>query len=207
MPSVSKFDMQGNQLGSVDLKDEIFGVEPNEGLVHQAVVRHLANLRAGTADTKTRAEVSGGGKKPWRQKGTGRARHGSTRSPIWRKGGVVWGPHPRSYQQALPKKMRKLAIKCVLSDKVRDNGLIVVDRLALETYKTKQFVKVFESLKLDDKSLFVLGAPDHKVQKSAGNVPYLKVIPWSELNAYDLLKYRRLVLTEDAVSAIEEAYK
>ncbi|HEY3998054.1 MAG TPA: 50S ribosomal protein L4 [Candidatus Xenobia bacterium] len=207
MPSVNKFDMQGNALGSIELKEEIFGVAANPAILHQSVVRHQANMRGGNADTKTRAEVSGGGKKPWRQKGTGRARHGSTRSPIWRKGGVVWGPHPRSYNQSLNRKMRKLAIKVALSDKVRNNALTVLDKMTLDTFKTKQFVNVLDALKLDQTSLFVLGAPDHKTRKSADNLPHVKVIDWSELSTYDLLKYRRLVLTQDAVAAIEEAFQ
>ncbi|MHB2018103.1 MAG: 50S ribosomal protein L4 [Candidatus Xenobia bacterium] len=208
MATVNKFDMQGNLLGSLELKDEIFGVESNEALVHQAVVRHLANRRAGTADTKTRAEVSGGGRKPWRQKGTGRARHGSTRSPIWKHGGVVWGPHPRSYEQGLNKKMRKLALKVVLSDKVRQSKLLAMDRLAMEGFKTKQFVGIHTALKLGgESSLYVLGEPQQQVQKSASNVPFAKVVTWSELNVFDLLKYKQVVLTEDAIAKIEEAFK
>lgn len=229
MPQVAMYDQQGASKGTIDLNDAVFGAPMRRDLLHQAVVRHLANLRAGTADTKGRGEVRGGGKKPWRQKGTGRARHGSTRSPIWRKGGVVWGPHPRSYNQALPRKMRRLALRSALSTKVSSNALVALNELKFEGYKTREFVKVLENLKLSDqallseeyaqqmkskrhttrvathKALVVVAERHPHLDGSAANVPNVKVVTPDEVNVYDVLKYRRLVITKDAIARIEEA--
>lgn len=228
MPQVALFDQQGASQGSIDLSDDVFGAPMRRDLLHQAVVRHLANRRAGTADCKTRAEVRGGGRKPWRQKGTGRARHGSTRSPIWRKGGVVFGPHPRSYVQAMPRKMRRLALRSALSSKVTGNHLVALSGLAFDGFKTRDFVKVLENLKLTDKVLLAEEYPQqlksvrrttrvatHKalvivadrnehVFGSAANIPNVKVVTPEELNVYDVLKYRRVVVTKDAITRIEE---
>jgi large subunit ribosomal protein L4 len=228
MPQVALFDQQGASQGTIELSDSVFGAPMRRDLLHQAVVRHLANRRAGTADTKGRGEVSGGGRKPWRQKGTGRARHGSTRSPIWRKGGVVFGPHPRSYVQAMPRKMRRLALRSALSSKVSANALVALDALKLNDYKTREFVKVLEALKLSDKQLLteeyaqqlkstrrvtrvathkalvVVGARDEHVMTSARNVANIKIVTPEEVNVYDVLKYRRVVITKDAIARIEE---
>lgn len=228
MPQVSLYDQQGASQGTIALNDDVFGAPLRRDLLHQAVVRHLANRRSGTADCKTRAEVSGGGRKPWRQKGTGRARHGSTRSPIWRKGGVVFGPHPRSYVQAMPRKMRRLALRSALSSKVTGNALVALNGLAFESFKTRDFVKVLENLKLSDKlllaeeypqqlksvrrttrvathkALVVVADRDERVFGSARNVPNVKVVTPDELNVYDVLKYRRVVVTKDAIARIEE---
>lgn len=228
MPQVSLFDQQGASQGTIELSDSIFGAPLRRDLLHQAVVRHLANQRAGTADTKGRGEVSGGGRKPWRQKGTGRARHGSTRSPIWRKGGVVFGPHPRSYNQAMPRKMRRLALRSALSTKVTANALVALSEFTLENYKTRDFVKVLENLKLSDKALLaedctqqmkstrrltrvathkaLVVVADHNEQifGSARNVPNVKVVTPDQVNVYDVLKYRRVVITKDAIARIEE---
>jgi large subunit ribosomal protein L4 len=227
--------MKGKSVGSLDLSEAVFAAPLRRDLLHQAVLRHLANRRGGNADTKTRAEVRGGGRKPWRQKGTGRSRHGSFRSPIWRKGGVVWGPHPRKYTQALPRKMRRLALASALSTKVANSALLALDKLALDEFKTKNFVAVLEALKLSDKALLeaaasnghsqqllstrhknrvathkalvVINERDEKVLVSAANVPNVKVVTPSEINVYDVLKYRRIVITKDAIAAIEEALK
>ena len=205
---VDVHDTKGAVVDTTELDDSVWGIEPNIQVMHQALLRQLANARLGTRDTKTRGEVRGGGRKPWRQKGTGRARHGSTRSPIWKKGGVVWGPHPRSYQQSLNKKMRKLALKVVLSDKVRQSKLLAMDKLSMDSYKTKQFVGVHTALKFGtESSLYVIGEAQQHVQRSAANLTFAKVVTWSELNVFDLLKYKQVVLTEDAITRIEEAFK
>lgn len=228
MPQISLFDQQGASQGTIDLSDEVFGAPMRRDLLHQAVVRHLANRRAGTADTKGRGEVRGGGRKPWRQKGTGRARHGSTRSPIWRKGGVVFGPHPRSYVQAMPRKMRRQALRTALSTKVSANALVALNELKFDNYKTREFIKVLENLKLSDKlllteeyaqqlkskrrvtrvathkALVVVADRNEHVLGSARNVANVKVVTPDEVNVYDVLKYRRIVITKDAIARIEE---
>lgn len=204
MPKVAVYDITGAQTGEMELSDTVFGVEMNESVVHQALVRQLANQRLGTAATKTRGMVRGGGRKPWRQKGTGRARAGTIRSPLWVGGGTVFGPQPRSYTQAMPRKARRLALKCALSAKVRDNELIVVENLALPEAKTKKMVEVLHNLQARDKALIILPQPDEVVQRSARNIPGVKTITTLGLNVYDILKHDSLVLTKDAVAKIEE---
>ncbi|ADL06911.1 50S ribosomal protein L4 [Thermosediminibacter oceani] len=206
MPKVALYNMQGQQVGEVELSDSVFGVEVKPEVMHQVVLNYLANQRVGTASTKTRAEVRGGGRKPWRQKGTGRARHGSIRSPLWRKGGIVFGPKPRSYKYTLPKKLKRLALKSALSAKVRDNEIIVLDRLTMEAPKTKEMVKVLSNLKADTKSLIVLDASDVNVVKSARNIPGVTTTTVNTLNVYDILNHDKLIMTMDAVKRVEEVY-
>ncbi|MCG0276135.1 MAG: 50S ribosomal protein L4 [Thermosediminibacteraceae bacterium] len=206
MPKVALYNMQGQQIGEVELSDSVFGVEVKPEVMHQVVVNYLANQRVGTASTKTRGEVRGGGRKPWRQKGTGRARHGSIRSPLWRKGGIVFGPKPRSYKYSVPKKLRRLALKSALSAKVRDNEIIVVDRLTMDAPKTKEMVKVLSNLNANTKSLIVLDAPDTNVVKSARNIPGVTTTTANTLNVYDVLNHEKLIMTMDAVKRVEEVY-
>ncbi|KYO63930.1 50S ribosomal protein L4 [Thermovenabulum gondwanense] len=206
MPKVALYNMQGERIGEVELADSVFGQEVKPEVMHQVVVNYLANQRLGTASTKTRGEVTGGGRKPWRQKGTGRARHGSIRSPLWIKGGIVFGPKPRSYKYRLPKKLKRVALKSALSAKVRDNEIIVVDKLEIEQPKTKVMVKVLENLKADKKSLIVLDSPDLNVQRSARNIPGVKTITVDTINVYDLLNHETLIMTLDAVKKVEEVY-
>ena len=203
MPKVALYNISGEQVGEVELNDAIFGIEPNEPVLHDAVVMQLANQRQGTHDTKTRAEVRGGGRKPWRQKGTGRARAGSTRSPIWRSGGVVFGPHPRDYSYSLPKKVRRLALKSALSSKVLDNDIIVLDGLTMDAPKTKEMSRILGNLKAD-KALVVTADRDVNVEKSARNIEGVKPLKAEGVNVYDLLKYTKLVITKDAVAKIDE---
>ncbi|MDK2785059.1 MAG: large subunit ribosomal protein [Bacillota bacterium] len=204
MPRVPVYNLMGETVGEIELADHVFAVPMNSGLIHQAVVRHLANRRRGTADTKTRAEVSGGGRKPWRQKGTGRARHGSIRSPLWRHGGVVFGPHPRSYAQDMPRKMRRLALKMALSEKVRNGELTVVEDLKLPAPKTKEMVKVLSNLGAPKKAFIVTPEPDEVVYRSSRNLPGVLAGGVHSLNVYDVLKYDRLILTKEAVAKVEE---
>ncbi|MGB9840432.1 50S ribosomal protein L4 [Thermovenabulum sp.] len=206
MPKVALYNMQGERIGEVELADSVFGQEVKPEVMHQVVVNYLANQRLGTASTKTRGEVTGGGRKPWRQKGTGRARHGSIRSPLWIKGGIVFGPKPRSYKYRLPKKLKRVALKSALSAKVRDNEIIVIDKLEIEQPKTKVMVKVLENLKADKKSLIVLDSPDINVQRSARNIPGVKTITVDTINVYDLLNHETLIMTLDAVKKVEEVY-
>ncbi|ABO48765.1 LSU ribosomal protein L4P [Desulforamulus reducens MI-1] len=203
MPKVALYNINGEQVGEVELKDEVFGIEPHEHVMHEAVNMQLANQRQGTHDTKTRAEVRGGGRKPWRQKGTGRARAGSSRSPIWRKGGIVFGPHPRDYAISLPKKVRRLALKSALSSKVLDQNIIVLDSLTMDAPKTKDMVRILGNLKAD-KALVVTATRDLNVEKSARNIEGVKPLKADGVNVYDLLKYTKLVITKDAVAKIEE---
>ncbi|SHE81387.1 LSU ribosomal protein L4P [Desulforamulus putei DSM 12395] len=203
MPKVALYNVNGEQVGEVELKDEVFGIEPHESVLHDAVTMQLANQRQGTHDTKTRAEVRGGGRKPWRQKGTGRARAGSTRSPIWRKGGIVFGPHPRDYSYSLPKKVRRLALKSALSSKVKSDNIIVLDTLTLEAPKTKEMVRILNNLNAK-KALVVTAERDVNVEKSARNIEGVKPLKAEGVNVYDLLKYTKLVITKDAVAKIEE---
>ena len=205
MPSIDVYNIEGKKVKSVDLKEEIFGIEPNEAVVHSVLVNFLANQRQGTQSTKTRAEVRGGGRKPWRQKGTGRARQGSIRAPQWMKGGIALGPKPRSYKYAIPKKMRQLAIKSVLTSKVEEKELIVVDKLELKEIKTKEMAKVLENLKTK-KALIVLSEKNLNVQASARNIENVKTALVNTINVYDLLKYDNLVVTEDAIKKLEEVY-
>ena len=206
MPKVDVYDIAGKKVDTVELKDEIFGIEPNEAVVHSVLVNYLANQRQGTQSTKTRAEVSGGGRKPWRQKGTGRARQGSIRAPQWIKGGIALGPKPRSYKYTVNKKERQLAVKSVLSSKVLENELVVVDSLPLNDIKTKEMVKALSNLKVEGKALIMLPEKNEKVQKSARNIEGVKTTLVETINVYDLLKYNKLVVTEDAVKKLEEVY-
>ena len=205
MASVSVYNMEGAQVGTIELSDSIFAVPVNEHLVHQAVVAQLANKRQGTQKAKTRSEVSGGGRKPWRQKGTGHARQGSTRSPQWTGGGVVFAPKPRDYSIKLNKKERRLAIKSALTTKVNESKLIVLDSFELDEIKTKKFVAVMNNLKAE-KALVVLNEKNDNVIKSANNVPTVKTALTNTINVYDILKYDTLVLTQDAVATIQEVY-
>ena len=205
MASVSVYNMEGNEVGTIELNDAVFGVDVNEHLVHMAVVAQLANKRQGTQKAKTRSEVSGGGRKPWRQKGTGHARQGSTRAPQWTGGGVVFAPTPRDYTIRLNKKEKRLALKSVLTSKVQENKLIVVDELKFDEIKTKNFVNVMNNLKAD-KALVVLNENDANVVLSARNIPTVKTALTNTINVYDILKYNTLILTKDAVATIEEVY-
>lgn len=206
MANVSVYNIEGKEVGKIDLSDAVFGVEVNEHLVHMAVVSQLANNRQGTQKAKTRSEVSGGGRKPWRQKGTGRARQGSIRAPQWIKGGIALGPKPRSYKYTVNKKERQLAVKSVLSSKVLENELVVVDSLPLNDIKTKEMVKALSNLKVEGKALIMLPEKNEKVQKSARNIEGVKTTLVETINVYDLLKYNKLVVTEDTVKKLEEVY-
>lgn len=205
MANVSVYNMEGNEVGTIELNDAVFGVDVNEHLVHMAVVAQLANKRQGTQKAKTRSEVSGGGRKPWRQKGTGHARQGSTRAPQWTGGGVVFAPTPRDYTIRLNKKEKRLALKSVLTSKVQENKLIVVDELKFDEIKTKNFVNVMNNLKAE-KALVVLNENDANVVLSARNIPTVKTALTNTINVYDILKYNTLILTKDAVATIEEVY-
>ena len=206
MPKVDVYDMKGKKVSDVELAESVFGIEPNEAVVHSVLVNFLANQRQGTQSTKTRSEVSGGGRKPWRQKGTGRARQGSIRAPQWIKGGIALGPKPRSYKYTVNKKERQLAVKSVLSSKVLENELVVVDSLPLNDIKTKEMVKALSNLKVEGKALIMLPEKNEKVQKSARNIEGVKTTLVETINVYDLLKYNKLVVTEDAVKKLEEVY-
>ena len=206
MANVSVYNMEGKEVGTVELNDAVFGVEVNEHLVHMAVVQQLANNRQGTQKAKTRGEVSGGGRKPWRQKGTGHARQGSTRSPQWKGGGVVFAPVPRDYSFKMNKKEKRAALKSVLSDKVAMSKLVVLDELKFDEIKTKKFKAVLENLKVEDKALVVLGEKDDVVIKSANNLPFVQTALPGTINVYDILKAGTLILTKDAVAKIEEVY-
>ena len=205
MANVSVFNMEGKEVGTIELNDAVFGVEVNEHLVHMAVVQQLANNRQGTQKAKTRSEVSGGGRKPWRQKGTGHARQGSTRAPQWTGGGVVFAPVPRDYSFKLNKKEKRAALKSALTSRVQDGKLIVVDELKFDEIKTKKFKAVMDNLKVT-KALVVLGENDEKVVMSARNIPTVKTAQVNTINVYDILKGDTLVLTKDAVAKIEEVY-
>ncbi len=204
MIEVPVYNMQGEVVGTRQLNPKVFGIEPNLAVMHQALVRQLANARLGTHKTKTRGEVRGGGRKPWRQKGTGRARQGSIRAPHWRKGGIVFGPRPRSYRQEMPKKMRRLAVRSALSVKVAEDGLRILDRLELETFRTKEMKALLERLDLaGKKTLIVLPEKDLVVQKSASNLPGVRTILALYLNVRDLLSYDYVLMPEAAVERIE----
>ena len=205
MANVSVFNMEGKEVGTIELNDAVFGVEVNEHLVHMAVVQQLANNRQGTQKAKTRAEVSGGGRKPWRQKGTGHARQGSIRAPQWKGGGVVFAPVPRDYSFKMNKKEKQAALKSVLSDKVAGGNLIVLDELKFDEIKTKNFVNVMKNLKVES-GLVVLAENDQNVVMSAKNVADVNTAQVNAINVYDILKAKTLVLTKDAVSKIEEVY-
>ncbi|AGB40202.1 50S ribosomal protein L4, bacterial/organelle [Halobacteroides halobius DSM 5150] len=205
MPELPLYDTEGQTVGNVDLNDEIFDVEINENVVHEAVTAQLAAKRAGTAKTKTRGQVRGGGRKPWRQKGTGRARHGSIRSPIWVGGGTTFGPQPRSYEKNVPKKVKKLAVKSALSAKVAENSLSVVDEFDFEQPKTKQMVSVLDNFKAADKKvLIVLNVRDNNIYKSASNIPGVKVVTSNQVNVYDVLNSDKVLITKGAINQVEE---
>ena len=205
MAKVSVYNMEGKEVGTIELNDAVFGVEVNEHLVHMAVVQQLANNRQGTQKAKTRSEVSVGGRKPWRQKGTGHARQGSTRSPQWTGGGVVFAPVPRDYSFKINKKEKRAALKSVLTSRVLDNKLIVVDELKFDEIKTKKFQAVMDNLKVK-KALVVIADNDEKITMSARNIPTVKTALVNSINVYDILKGDTLVLTKDAVAKIEEVY-
>ena len=205
MANVSVLNMEGKEVGTIELNDAVFGVPVNEHLVHMAVVQQLANNRQGTQKAKTRSEVSGGGRKPWRQKGTGHARQGSTRAPQWTGGGVVFAPVPRDYSFKLNKKEKRAALKSALTSRVLENKLIVVDELKFDEIKTKKFAAIMNNLKVS-KALVVLGENDEKVVMSARNIPAVKTAQVGTINVYDILKGDTLILTKDAVAKIEEVY-
>ena len=205
MANVSVYNMEGKEVGKMDLNDAVFGVEINEHLVHMAVVQNLANKRQGTQKAKTRSEVSGGGRKPWRQKGTGHARQGSTRAPQWKGGGVVFAPTPRDYSFKLNRKEKRAALKSVLTSRVQDNKLIVLDELKLDAIKTKEFKKVMDNLKVG-KAMVVIDGQDENVILSARNLPTVNTAMAENINVYDILKGDTLVLTKDAVAKIEEVF-
>lgn len=206
MPKVEVYNVEGKKVSDLELKEEVFGIKPNEAVVHSVLVNYLANQRQGTQSTKTRSEVRGGGKKPWRQKGTGRARQGSIRAPQWIKGGIALGPKPRSYQYRVNKKEKRLAIKSILSSKVLENNLVVVDQFDLKEIKTKQMATAMKNLKVAEKALIMLPTGDEKVQKSARNLEGVRTSSVATINVFDLLKYKKLVVTVDAVKKLEEVY-
>ena len=206
MPTISVYDMTGKQTGSMELSADIFGIEPNVAVMHSAVINYLANQRQGTQSTKTRSEVCGGGRKPWRQKGTGHARQGSTRSPQWTHGGIALGPKPRSYRFALPKKVRRLALKSAFSSKVMADEMLVLESLSLEEIKTKTIVNMLNALGADRKVLLVLPEKDEKVVLSARNIPGVKTALVNTLNVYDILNCDKFIVVKDAVAQLEEVY-
>ena len=206
MPKIDVYNMEGKKVIDVELNDNVFGIEPNEAVVHSVLVNYLANQRQGTQSTKTRSEVSGGGRKPWRQKGTGRARQGSIRAPQWVKGGIALGPRPRSYKYTVNKKERRLAIRSVLSSKVLENNLVVLDKAEMKEIKTQAMVKTLANLKVEGKTLILLPERNENVQKSARNIKNVKTTLVNTINVYDLLKYNKLVVTLDAVKKLEEVY-
>lgn len=204
MPKVSVLNQTGSSVGDIELNDAIFGIEPNEAVLFEALVQQRASLRQGNHKVKTRAEVAGGGRKPWRQKGTGRARQGSIRSPQWRGGGIVFGPNPRSYSYKLPKKVRRLALLSALSTKVREEDIIVLDGLTFDAPKTKEFVKVLAALSIDKKALIVTADLDETVALSARNIPGISVVTATGINVLDLIGHNKLVMTKAAVQKVEE---
>ena len=205
MPNVALYDIKGQNIGDIALSENVFGQPVNTAVMHEVVVAHLANCRQGTQSAKTRSEVSGGGKKPWRQKGTGRARQGSTRSPQWRHGGVVFAPKPRDYTIRVNKKVKRLAMKSALSSKVEGNELIVFDALNIEAPKTKEMVKVLKNVDVS-KALIVLADKDEKVERASANIEGVKTTLVGTLNVYEILKYEKLILTKASVEKIEEVY-
>ena len=207
MASIDVVNMSGTKVGEIDLNNDIFGIEPNTAVMHDVVVNYLANQRQGTQSALTRAEVSGGGKKPWRQKGTGHARQGSTRAPQWTHGGVVFAPKPREYRYALNKKVRRLAMKSAFSAKVKENDMIVLDALTLENYSTKAVVSMLQALGADKKALIVLAGNDKVAVKSAANIPGVKTAQVNTLNVYDILNADKFIVVKDAVAQIEEVYQ
>jgi len=206
MPTIAVRDMSGKEVGSIDLSDAVFGIKPNASVMHDLVVNYLANQRQGTQSTLTRSEVRGGGKKPWRQKGTGHARQGSTRSPQWRHGGIAFGPKPRSYRYTLNRKVRRLAMKSAFSAKVLEENLIVLDALTVENYSTKTIINLLENLGADKKTLIVLPEKNDMVVKSARNIPGVGTALVNTLNVYDILNADKFIVVKDAVAKLEEVY-
>jgi large subunit ribosomal protein L4 len=206
MPKVALYNISGEQVGEIELNDDVFGIEINAHVMYEAVKVYLANQRQGTQSAKTRSEVRGGGRKPWRQKGTGRARQGSIRSPQWKGGGVVFAPKPRDYSMQLPKKIRRLALKSAFSSKAENNEIIVLDQLSMEGPKTKEMIKVLNNLKVDKKALIVMPEKDNNVVLSARNIPGVKTTEVNTLNVYDILNYNTFIITQDAVKKVEEVY-
>lgn len=206
MPKVTVLDMAGKEVSKIDLSDAVFGIEPNKAVMHDMVKNYLANQRQGTQSALTRAEVSGGGKKPWRQKGTGHARQGSTRAPQWTHGGIVFAPKPRSYRYTLNKKVRRLAMKSALSSKVLDNELVVLDKIAMDEYKTKTIAATLKAVGSEKKALIVLPEKNEKVIASAANIPGVKTALVNTLNVYDILNADKFIVLQDAIAQIEEVY-
>ena len=206
MAQVQVYNQEGKKTSKLELADSVFGIEPNEYAMHLAVVSYLANQRQGTQSTLTRSEVSGGGAKPWRQKGTGHARQGSIRAPQWVHGGIALGPKPRSYRYTLNKKVRRLAMKSALSSKVKEENIIVLDALNMDGYKTKTIVEMLKSLNVDGKALIVTAEADQKVVKSAANIPGVKTAAVNTLNVYDILNHDKFIVVKNAVGLIEEVY-
>ena len=207
MAKIEVLNVQGKKVKDLDLDDKVFAIKPNTNVVHETVVNYLANQRQGTQSTKTRSEVSGGGRKPWRQKGTGRARQGSIRAPQWIKGGIALGPKPRTYSYKINKKERDLAVRSVLSSKVSEKEMTVLDKLELKEIKTAEVAKILGTLKLEGKTLVVIEAPDKNVQRSARNIEGVKALTVDTLNVYDLVNYTNLLITESAVKKLEEVYR
>ena len=206
MPKVQVYDMAGKAVSEIELSDAVFGITPNQAVVHACVVNYLANQRQGTQSTLTRTEVTGGGKKPWRQKGTGHARQGSIRAPQWRKGGIALGPKPRDYSYSLNKKTRRMAIKSVFSDKVLTNDLIVVDQITVDGYKTRPVVDMLKALGAEKKALIVMGDKNDQFIKSASNIPGVKTALVNTLNVYDIVNCDKFIVAKDAVAKLEEVY-
>lgn len=206
MPIVDVYNIKGQKVGDINLSDDIFGVDVNTVAMHSAVVNTLANARQGTQSTKTKSEVRGGGKKPWRQKGTGRARQGSIRSAQWVGGGIALGPKPRSYSYTLPKKVKRLALKSALTSKVNENNIIVLEDLKLEAIKTKEMVNILNNLKVDTSALIVLPEIDKNVILSARNIENVQTSTYNTINTYDVLRYNKFIVTKDAVARIEEVF-
>lgn len=206
MPNVAVVDMTGKEVGNIDLSDEIFGIEPNNHVMHEAVVNYLANQRQGTQSALTRAEVSGGGRKPWRQKGTGHARQGSIRAPQWTHGGIVFAPKPRNYRYSINKKAKRLAMKSAFSGKLRDGELLVLDSMELSDYRTKEVADMLKALNVSKKAMIVTPEKDNKIVKSSGNIPGVRTTEVNCLNVYNILNSGKLIVLKDAVKKIEEAY-
>lgn len=206
MPKVNVYNMAGKNVGEIELSEAIFGIEPNPSVVHQMVVNYLANQRQGTQSTLTRTEVRGGGRKPWKQKGTGHARQGSIRAPQWRKGGIALGPKPRDYSYTLNKKVRRLALKSVFSDKVLTSDMIVVDNIAIDGFKTKAMIAMLKALGVEKKALIVMPEKNEQVIRSAANIPGVKTALVNTINVYDMVNCDKLIVAKDAVAKIEEVY-
>lgn len=204
MPKVNVFNQNGDMVGDIELNKDIFDIEVNEHVVYEVVKNQLANRRQGTQSAKTRAEVRGGGRKPWRQKGTGRARQGSIRSPQWKGGGVVFAPKPRDYSYKVPKKVKRLAMKSVLTSKVKDKEIIVLDNLVLEIISTKEAVKILKNIKADKKALVVIAESDEKVYRSFRNIENVDTVTVKDMNVYDILRFNSFIITKDAIAKVEE---